>query len=387
MLPLLSLLAGGGWAQVSGMTSPGAPGLGDSGQTDRFSRDFNPAISLAVDLVGDWLDQDGGEGDGTAFDARRLDLLFASWIDPSAWAYATLAYEEDELQLDEVAIHYVGLPQRHSLKAGRFFVDFGKQMQAHLEELATVERPLVLREYLGEELAGDGVQWDWWRPLGDRTVLRTSAGLFMDLVSGHEHGHEEEHDADGATARPQVEDRLDFDELSYTLRATALTEASPRVTVQGGVSLRQAPSFSLAREDLLVSDLSNSILGLDLTWSRRDATSTRVLTLGGELLSLDGDLGLSSDARVLDGRRTGFFVWGELELDRYRRVGAQYSEVELPLEEGSDLSELDLFYTQSLSEFLRLRTNVTLAEGGTDSTRVAVQLVGYVGPHGHGLNW
>jgi hypothetical protein len=54
---------------------------------------------------------------------------------------------------------------------------------------------------------------------------------------------------------------------------------------------------------------------------------------------------------------------------------------------GRDHGELDVFYTRHLSEFLRLRTEATWLEGDADATRVAVQLVAFLGPHGHGLHW
>src|SRR5207248_2602866 len=75
-----------------------------------------------------------------------------------------------------------GLGGQATIRAGRFFMDFGKQMQTHVHELRTIERPLVFRAYLGEEVKGDGVQWDSWTSVGDKTALRWSLGVFNNLL-------------------------------------------------------------------------------------------------------------------------------------------------------------------------------------------------------------
>ena len=90
-------------------------------------------------------------------------------------------------------MHYIGLGGHNTLRAGRFFVDFGKQMQTHVHELRTLERPLVLRTYLGDEVKGDGLQCDHWFARGRKTAVRWSIGAFASLLPEEE----EEFDPDG----------------------------------------------------------------------------------------------------------------------------------------------------------------------------------------------
>ena len=158
-------------AQGPAFDSPGLSPYFTRSQTNRFSNDFNPAIGFVIDSFADYLDQDGEDG---GFDAelRILELNGSAFIDPSAWGYVAIVAAEGEIEIEEAAVEYLGFEGNTTIKAGRFFVDFGKQMQNHVEELRTLERPLVLREFLGEELSGTGVQVDHWIPLGETVPLR-----------------------------------------------------------------------------------------------------------------------------------------------------------------------------------------------------------------------
>jgi len=145
----------------------------DSGQADRFSNVFNPALSFIVDVLADYVNPgDSTLDDGFDTKLRVLELAGNSWVDPNAWAYFLAAADEEELTVEEAAIHYTGLCGTNTIRAGRFFVDFGKQMQVHVHELRTLERPLTLRTFLGEEVKGDGAQWNCWTSVGEKTIVR-----------------------------------------------------------------------------------------------------------------------------------------------------------------------------------------------------------------------
>lgn len=384
-------------AQRADITSPGTTPGGALGQSTRFDNDTNPAISLSFDVIGDWTEYNGASEDGVNLELRLLDVLMAGWIDPNAYGWTTVAYHDGELELEEAAIEYVGLPGNHTLRAGRFFVDFGKQMQQHLEELRTPYRPLVLREFLGDELAGEGLQWDHWTSLGDATMVRYSVGAFNDISGGgHGHGHEEE--GGEAEAEIHVADRKKGENLGFTGRLTALTEVGENGTVQVGLSGRWLTDFAFEVDDtdLEMEDLSNSVYGVDLSygWVAGDGISN--WTVGGEYLMFDGDLsahvvdnGGGDELELFNDEVSGAYAFIDHGWSRFDSAGIQYSMVEEPEEMKLESSELDVYYTRRLSEFLRLRIAATLVdnEEGEDSGRLAIQLTGFVGPHSHGLNW
>lgn len=77
-------------AQMGGFASPGSPGTSDFGQSTRFDNEFNPAVSLVVDLLADYRAYSGDTPNGVDLKLRRVDLLIADWVDPSAYLWAPM---------------------------------------------------------------------------------------------------------------------------------------------------------------------------------------------------------------------------------------------------------------------------------------------------------
>lgn len=390
---LVSLVATTTSAQGPGFTSPGLQARSTLGQTTQFSTEFNPAFGFAIDGFASATDNDGGD-DGFDITLRLLEINAAAYVDPNAWAYVVLTSEELESpEIEEAAIEYIGFEGNSTVKVGRFFVDFGKQMQNHLEELRTLERPLVLREYLGEELAGTGIQFDHWFPLGDATPVRFSIGVFASLAGGG-HGHDDE--ATGPEIH--VPQEKDIDELSFSARLTGMTDVGESGLFQLGASVRHVPEFALEFEDATVmleeSELANTVAGIDVTYEWSDETGEKSLLLGGEALVFDGDLGGELDnpttptrIDVVDDTATGFYVYADYGWSLRDSVGVQYSSADAAEDPDETESELDFYFTHDLTEFRRLRFGVTIAEGDEDSTRAYVQFTNYFGSHAHGINW
>ncbi len=393
-------------AQSGGLATPGMPARGTSGgatEDPRFASEFNPAIGLVLDIVLDHLDAGGGSrDDGFDFDLRAGEMTASAWVDPSAWAYAAVVYAGEEVALEEGVLRYEGFDGNLTLRGGRFLVDFGKQMQAHVHDLRTVERPAVLRTYLGGELAGDGLQMDNWFVAGDDTVVRYSIAAFGSLI-GEGHGHD--HGGDGE-AEPFDTERKKLDELAFAARLTGFTDVGRSGTLQVGTSARVLPEFGLEAPGSTVaggavSELDNTVLGVDMTLGLTDETQTRSWTFGGELLIFTGDLGGELDDNLLvgdpsddlvdvvDGCRTGFYVFADHAWDTQNSAGIQWSRLELPHPGSPDMSELELCYTRNLSEFQRLRLAVSHTDRPHEpgSLRLAVQWTAFLGPHSHGVNW
>ncbi|NOT30777.1 MAG: hypothetical protein HOP15_10065 [Planctomycetes bacterium] len=369
---------------------------GESGQADRFASVFNPAFSFLVDTVADYVDFERSS-DASGFDAdlRVLEAAAQAWVDPNAWAYFVGASEDEGLAIEEAALHYVGFGNS-TLRAGRFFIDFGKQMQTHVHELRTLARPLVLRAYLGQEVKGDGVQWDHWLPVGDEAAVRWSLGIFSGLVP------EEAEFASGGVSQ-ELAERKDFGELNFTARVTAFGDVGSHGTWQLGASARAIPEFTAvdAVNALRQDGLDSTVFGADLTYGWVDDTGQERVTLGVEALVSSGDTGFDVDDPdttpgtgdetlvVLDDSLFGAYVFADYAWDRFHSGGVQFSAAEIPDAAGSDVSELELYFTRWLSEFHRLRFVVASSEDDTraDALRFAVQYTGIVGAHGHGVNW
>ncbi len=387
-------------AQGPAFQTPGLPPSAtqysqDTGQTDRFSSVFNPALSFIVDVVGDYIDFDDS-ADGFDTDLRVVEVGAQAWVDPKAWAYFIAAAEEEELTVEEGAVHFTGLGWNSTIRAGRFFVDFGKQMQIHVHELRTLERPVALRAYLGEEVKGDGVQFDHWFAVGDASAVRWSIGAFDTLLP-------EELAFPTADVEQSIEERKSIGDFNFTARVTGFSDVGESSTFQLGASLRAIPDYAVEDPVNALSELEldNQVYGVDLTYGWTDDTAQRRLTIGGEALLNSGDTGFdvadpdgtpgSGDETltVLDDSVFGYYAFADYAWNPFNSAGVQYSAAEIPDAASSDVAELELYYTHLFSEFHRLRLVGGMIEDDTseDALRVAIQYTATVGAHGHGINW
>lgn len=330
--------------QSPAFQTPGTPvyptqpaGRDDYGQNDRFASVFNPAFSFIVDTAVDYVDYDSSAED-SGFDAqlRIFEAAAQAWVDPSAWAYFVGAAEEEELAIEEAAIHYIGWGNS-TIRAGRFFIDFGKQMQIHVHELRTLERPLALRAYLGGEVRGDGVQWDHWTPVGDETILRWSIGAFANLLP---------EESDFVDLEREIDDRKDFADLNFTGRVTGFGDVGTNGLLQVGASMRAIPEYTVVDEanSIEQSGLENTVYGLDLTYAWIDDTGQDTLTLGTEVLLASGDTGFSvtdpdsipgtgdESLTVLDDSVFGYYAFVDWAWNRFHSSGCSTRAPRSPME-------------------------------------------------------
>ena len=381
------------FAQGGGFSTPGMPTRSAmpeqakqetaSGQTSGFTSVFNPAFAFVVDTQADHLSGDLDD-DGFSVELRSAELSAKSWIDPTAWAYFVAVAEEDSIGMEEAAIHYKGLGDTHTIRAGRFFLDFGKQMQAHVHDLRTVERPLPLRAYLGNELGGDGVQWDGWTPGGESGALRWSLGVF-----GAVNTENEEYENLGIERN--TDGRKDLGDLTLSARLTSFMEMGEDAILQVGASWLGLSSYEAEAGAVSNADLAQNIVGLDITYGF-GADGQAKWTFGSEFLFVNGDttLGtdLAGDLTVDDKSLSGFFVYGDYAWDATNSVGAQLAAAELPTTDNPDATEFDLYYTRHFSEYHRLRLAVRqTSQGEEDVFGLVLQYTGFVGAHAHGVNW
>jgi hypothetical protein len=407
ILPALFFLSPSLRAQGTSFQTPGMPTYGqqgvtrDASQTDRFSNAFNPAFSFIVDAALDWGDPDDAAlEDGFDSSLRTLELAANSWVDPSAWAYFVGAVEDEALNIEEAAVHYTGLGGNHTVRAGRFFIDFGKQMQIHVHELRTVERPLVLRAYLGEEVKGDGAQWDCWTTVGESTVVRWSIGAFANLLP--EELEAPSLDSAGEPIAQEVAERKDLGDLNYTARVTGFSDVGERGVLQLGGSLRAVPDFSFedSTDGLSQAGLANTVLGLDATYGWTGETGEQRLTLGGELLVDTGDHAAviadpdstpgSGDETLTidDDSLLGWYAFADYAWNRFNSAGLQASGAELPDGSSADATEIEAYVTHFFSEFHRLRFGIASIDvDGADELRGTLQYTAILGAHGHGVNF
>ena len=374
------------FAQGPAFSTPGM--AQSSSQTTRFDNTYNPAIGLMFDVFAGYHIADDKNLDGFDASLRTGEVTLSAWVDPKAWAYGVVVFSDEGVDLEEGAVHYVGFEGNETLRIGRFFVDFGKQMQAHEHALRTPNRPAVLREFLGNELGGDGIEFDDWFTFGEDTIVRYSLGAFQSLQPFARE--------DGPFA--STPDRPEADQLAFTGRLTGFSSLTDLSTLQLGASVRYLPDYSFTDDTnaLEATGLENTVWGLDATWGWTDETNTKSWTAGAELLVNDGALSASVvepvpstfELAVLNDTAIGYYVFVDHAMDRFDSLGVQVSSVETAAAGLPRLDEYDLYYTHKLSEFQRLRLALTSFElGGNQDTRLGIQYTVFMGPHSHGVNF
>jgi hypothetical protein len=86
---------------------------------------------------------------------------------------AAISPDDNGVEIEEGYIQSTGLSQGFTVKAGRFFSSVGYQNEIHAHAWDFVDAPLVMKAFLGGQLADDGIQLRWVAP----TELYFDAGL------------------------------------------------------------------------------------------------------------------------------------------------------------------------------------------------------------------
>ena len=118
-----------------------------------FSRYFNPAISVNGLLLGTYTDQgrdDSSREVKTGMEIQELELRFTANIDSYLHGDLTIAFEGDEIEIEEIIASLL-VTKNLSFRAGKFFTPFGKHNLLHTHAFPFIDAPLINEEILGEE--------------------------------------------------------------------------------------------------------------------------------------------------------------------------------------------------------------------------------------------
>lgn len=113
---------------------------------------WNPDIGVIGDMVFKH-DSPKNEADGSdRLSVRELELVFGSFVDPYSRLDASVSFTDlEEVELHEAYLTRFGLPLDTTARLGRSKVKVGKALPSHRDTLETVDYPLVIRRYFGEE--------------------------------------------------------------------------------------------------------------------------------------------------------------------------------------------------------------------------------------------
>jgi hypothetical protein len=141
---------------------------GEPGPLSRIAQSFNPDISAIGDVLFHAGKNEQGENQNQ-FSFRELELALGSAVDPFGRADFFVGIEEDNGEwhpnVEEGYFTFDTLPYDLNARAGKFFSAFGKANQFHTHAMPWVDKPLMIRNYFGEEgMSEPGAELSWLVP-------------------------------------------------------------------------------------------------------------------------------------------------------------------------------------------------------------------------------
>lgn len=133
------------------------------------SQGFNPDIGVAG-IVQAHLTEDSTDSEGRdTVSLRELELSLAQYVDPYSRFDAVIDFndnlENQNADIEEGYYSHWGLPFDFKGQIGKFRSKIGKQNLLHFDQLDTVDFPLVIRDFFGEEgLSSSGLRLQNWIP-------------------------------------------------------------------------------------------------------------------------------------------------------------------------------------------------------------------------------
>ena len=357
---------------------------------------FNPSIGFVGETIFSYNNKgskDTGSDRPGGFDVnqRSMELNIAAFADPFARGYAVINASADPttgdaaLTVEEAALQTTSLPWNLTLKAGRFFGEFGRLAYIHDHELPFVNRPLALDKYIGGESKTDGVQINYLLPTSHYVSLTVGAG-----------------DQFGDTPN-NVGNFRDFSALNFWGRASTYFDLTPDVSLETGLSGLWTPS-EIDRGGALLqpngstfTERERRLYGFDLVirYFPLRNNQFKSLTWGTELLYSDNRYDVNptgTPGNPVVGSAVGSFgLYSYLAYKFHRQwiVGFLFDWMENAQNKDAQTSAYSPYITWAISHWNQLRLQYTHTEnspatGLQPNDAVYLQWAWIIGSHAHG---
>jgi hypothetical protein len=326
-------------------------------------------IGIAGDFIGNLTQKNVEQAQGGTFSGlenyffpREIELSLFGQIDP--YARAEVRFEAGQesrgqdisVSLAEANLTLMTLPFNTQAKLGMMRNRFGLTNQIHEHDLPFIDRPDVLRLFLGDEgLVEKGGEVTWVPPLP----------FYLELLGGLFNGDNETAFGLGSIKYPLV-----------TGRARTFFELGDFGAIQLGMSVANG---------LQADRLNNLILGWDAKYKYTpEGWQHPLLTVAGELLyqmrkiktpgeeatiGEDGEEIPGTPGRKKTLNRVGWYAYGEVQPFRFGLLsrfapGLRYDWTEYPTTAGHQWA-VQPYLSFMPSEFLRFRIGYKHTEGNT----------------------
>jgi len=346
---------------------PASAQSGGSTTATGTSRAFNPAISVNGLFLGMLtsraaeeheheaeLEEEHGhahqhDGPQEGLQVQEVEVQLTSFVDPYLKADIVLAMHGTEgIELEEGFVTTLGLPAGLTLKAGKFYADFGKHGPLHTHQFPFVDAPLVVTHLLGPH------------PLNEVGI-----GLSF-LLPTFWYG---EISAQVLNGDNPIFDAEDGEDLAYLGHLKNFWDLSESTTLEMG------GSYAWGKNRF---DGWSQLTGADLTIKWRPARQAiyRSLILQAEYLYAAQDHGADTE------KMGGFYALAQYQFGRRWWAQGRYDLFGLPKEEEERDSRISALVAFVPSEFssLRLQYSYVDDEGG-DGNEFFLQYNFTIGSH------
>lgn len=336
--------------RVDSMAPPEAPATAQA-------QSLNPNISLIPELLIDLSPEKATLEDGDRFQMREVELGVQGAVDPYFRYDAFLGLHKDGIEVEEAYATTLSLPAGLQAKLGKFHLPFGKVNLTHRPELHTIDYPLYIQEYFGEEgLSSTGV----WL-----SVIGAPLGFYQELTAVATNGAEAEEAGGDVPQKKFFDDLADRLFIGHFKSSIDLTEAA---NLELGASAATSKNEEAGR---------TSLYGVDATWRWKPPqfSKYRSAILQAEIAWRDPDEG---------GTRLGAFAFGQWQLTRRTYAGARWDYVEPPLEEeipSVQAGQVILRYFPTEFSQFRAVYERQVPDGGDALDRLLFQATFALGPH------
>ncbi|MFI5304661.1 MAG: hypothetical protein ACHQYP_07670 [Nitrospiria bacterium] len=357
--------------------------------------EFNPAIGLVGETIFAYRSRgslETGSARPGGFDIfqRSMELNAAASVDPFATAYVVINGSadaqtgEEALVVEEAALQTSSLPWNLTVKAGRFFGEFGRLAYIHDHELPFVNRPLALDQYIGGEARTDGVQVNWLAPIENYVSLTLGAGnqFGADFPNPNNPG-----------------DYRSLGGFNYWSRLATYFDLTPDISLEPGISGLWNPSTvdrggAFAQHDgTTLTERERRLAGIDITMSYKPlrTNSFNSLTWGSEVLYSDNRYDVNGGGPMSSRSigSTGLYSYFTYKWHRQWSAGFLYEYLEDLQDNQIKTSGYSTYITWALSHWNQLRFQYTYTDPNGESNMlpdnaVYVQWAWIIGSHAHG---
>ncbi len=314
------------------------------------------------------------------------------WEGVASIVLLTDADDETEVELEEAYARSTGLPHGLQVKAGRYFVEFGRQNNQHPHAWSFVDQPLVMNRLLGADgLKQNGGQVSWRVPTANHTAV------MLGVLNGQGEGASSyrfagEEDADGVSrvyGRATTDGNLDdAGDLLYAPRIATSFELAEAQTLALGIS---AGLGANATGD----DTETRIYGGDVLWtwtSPRGEGGWPFVTWLTEVMARDFEAGADAAAGLPAETLHDWGFYSQVQWGFARRwatglrgeyvTGDSSASADVDAERGTQKRvSPNVTWHCSASSKLRLQYNHSWLEAAEDGDAIWLQLEFLLGAH------